>query len=494
MSPMLLTGEDVKLTLRDLTVPLIRRKQVWMLTFLGVFAVAALIGLLRRQTFESRMSILISREGLRPAEATEAKTQMDAPVPPLTDQEVNSEAESLKSHEFLERVVLTNGLQNGQDSRFLSFLRSRQTEAVRVADAVQLLDGQIQVHIRSSTHLIEVTYRSTDPARAYGVLNNLGNLYLAQHANRPAPVSSSTSNPQSHGYEAAIEDAESGLREFQQTQGRSDTGRGFARQLTAAAGQSRTIEHAIAADEQKIRIDQEQMRVNPPQPASHQNNDTNLLLQNLGARLQAAEAKRAQFLQKYAPNYALVQDADKEVSEAKAAIAAAQKSSQGKQTPTRLPDLAFMQERLAQDQADLATQRASLNAVRHVLENMKAQMLKSRGNPLGDADLEREVKADEQSYLRYLSRREQERIAGVLDRPQAVSAALATPPSVPTSPVHGRGVIFLVALGLAAAVSFPAALILDYFDDCFDPCFHTPTQVVETLGIAVVLAVPKMTA
>ena len=78
----------------------------------------------------------------------------------------------------------------------------------------------------------------------------------------------------------------------------------------------------------------------------------------------------------------------------------------------------------------------------------------------------------------------------MLDRPRALSAALATPPTVPTSPVHGWGVIFLAALGLATAVSFPAALILD----CLDPCFHTPTQVIETLGIAVVLAVPKMTA
>jgi uncharacterized protein involved in exopolysaccharide biosynthesis len=220
------------------------------------------------------------------------------------------------------------------------------------------------------------------------------------------------------------------------------------------------------------------------------NDATNLLLQNLGARLQAAEAKRAQFLQKYAPTYALVQDADKEVSEAKAAIAAAQKGSQGKQTPARLPDLAFLRERLAQDQGDLAKQRASLNAIHHVLEEMKAQMLKSGGNSLDDADLEREAKTDEQSYLRYLSRREQERTEGVLDRPRVLSAALATPPTVPTSPVHGRGVIFFVALGLAAAVSFPAALILD----CLDPCFHTPTQVIETLGIAVVLAVPKMTA
>jgi uncharacterized protein involved in exopolysaccharide biosynthesis len=117
-------------------------------------------------------------------------------------------------------------------------------------------------------------------------------------------------------------------------------------------------------------------------------------------------------------------------------------------------------------------------------------MLKSGNNSLQDADLEREVKADEQSYLRYLARREQERTSAVLDRPRAVNAAFATPPTVPASPVRGRGVVFLVALGLAAAVSFPAALILD----CFDPCFHTPNQVVETLGIAVVLAVPKMTA
>jgi uncharacterized protein involved in exopolysaccharide biosynthesis len=485
MSPTLLTGDDVNLTLRDLTLPLIRRKRVWMLTFLCVFAVATLTGLLRRKTYESHMSIFISREEPRSSEATER----DDPTPPLTDQEVTSEAESLKSHEFLERVVLSNGLQNGQHSRFLSLL-PRQTETVRVAHAVLQLDRQLEIHTRSSAHLIDLTYRSTNPAQAYGVLNSLGNLYLAQHALPAGPDSSSISPPQPQGYKAAMEDAESGLREFERTQDRSDTGRGLARQLTAAAAQSRNIEQAIAAAEQKIRTDQEQMKVNPQQPAPQQDDNSHkLLLQNLSSRLQAAETKRAQFLQKYAPDYVLVQDADKEVSEAKTAIAVVQSGSQGKQTPARLPDLAFMRERLAQDQADLAAQRANLSAIRHVLEEMKVQMLKSGSNSVKDADLEREAKADEQSYLQYLSMREQERTAGALDRPRAVSAASAVPPTVPTSPGRGRGVIFLVALGLAAAVSFPAALILD----CFDPCFHTPTQVVEALGIDIVLAVPKMT-
>ena len=474
MSPTLLTGEDVNLTLRDLTQPLVRRKRLWMVTFLSVFAVATLIGLLRQQTYESHMSILIG-EGLHP----------------LTDQEVTSEAESLKSNQFLERVVLSNGLQNDQDSGILSFLLPRQTETARVAHAVRQLDRQIRIHTRSSAHLIEVSYRSTDPTRAHGVLNSLGSLYLAQHVLRPAPVSSSTSAPQSRVYEAAMEDAESGLREFQSTQSRSHSNGDLAGQLAAAEGQSGAIERAIAGDEHKIRSDQERMKVNPQQPAPQQDNDaTNLLLQNLGARLQAAETRRAQFLQKYAPNYALVQDANKEVSEAKAAIAAAQTSSQGKPSPTRVADLTFMREKLAQDQADLATQRARLTAIRQVLKERKAQTHKSGGDHLGDADLEREVKADEESYLRYLSTREQQRTAGVLDRPRTVSAASVTPPTLPASPVRGRGVIFPVALGIATAVSVPAVFILD----CVDPCFHNPTQVIETLGIAVVLAVPKMTA
>lgn len=487
MSPTLLNGEGVNLTLRDLTVPLFRRRRVWALTFLSVFAVAALIGLLQRQTYESHMSILIGHPGPRPSEATQTKLQTDTPTPPLTDQDVNREAESLKRHEFLERMVLTNGLQNGQDSRFLSSVLPRQTEAVRVARAARRLEQQIQVHTRSGAHLIEVTYRSTDPARAYGVLNSLGNLYLAEHALPPAPASDSTSNPQSQGYEAAIEDAESGLREFQQTQGRSDAGRGFARQLTAAASRSGAIEHAIAADEQKIRIDQEHMRANPQQPVpKHSTEATSLLLQNLGARLQAAQTKRAQFLQKFPPKYPLVLDAEKEVSEAKAAIAEARNSPNAEQMPARPPSRALMQERLTRDQADLATQRASLNAIRHVVEDLKAQISKPGGNSLEGSNLEREVKVDEQSYLRYLSRREQERVR---DRTATVCAALATPPTLPTSPVHGRAVIFLIALGLATAVSLPTALILD----SFDPCFHTPTQVTETLGIAAVWAVPKMT-
>ena len=108
-------------TLRDLVAPLFRRKRVLILTFLSVFAVAALLGLLRLHKYESHMAILVSRERLDPLVSTEATNQM-VNTPALTDQEVNSEAELLKSRDLLERVVLANGMQNPRSRSLLSFL------------------------------------------------------------------------------------------------------------------------------------------------------------------------------------------------------------------------------------------------------------------------------------------------------------------------------------------------------------------------------------
>jgi uncharacterized protein involved in exopolysaccharide biosynthesis len=458
-----------------------------MITFFSALAVAASIGLLRQQIYESHMSLLIGRAGAQPTHAIDAAMELGSFTPSPTNQEVEQQAQSLTNHELLEKVVLTNELQNGEDSWFSGFFFPRQKESIRVARAVSQLDRQLQIHIRPGTNVIEITYRSTIPSRAYGVLNSLAELYLARHALRPPTAFGSRSTPQSQSYQAAIADAESGLREFEVFRDKTGSDRDFGRQLTAAVGQSRTLEHAIASDEQRIRIDQEQMKIGPLHPTPPQDTESSSLLrQNLSARLKAAEAKRSQFLQKYASNYGLVLDVNKEISEVKAAIVAAHKAHHEEETPPRQPALNVLRGRLAQDQADLATKRMSLNAVRQVIEALKGQVIKPDGNTFDDADLEREVNADEQSYLQYLSKREQER---VLDRIPAVSAAMAAPPAVPAAPVYGRGIVLLVALGLAAAVSFPAALILD----CLDPCFHTPGQVIETLGIPVVLAVPRMT-
>ena len=64
-------------------------------------------------------------------------------------------------------------------------------------------------------------------------------------------------------------------------------------------------------------------------------------------------------------------------------------------------------------------------------------MVKLGSQSLQQADLQREAKANEQNYLLYLSKREQERTSDALDRTRIENVAIAVPPAIPVLPVHG---------------------------------------------------------
>ena len=202
------------------------------------------------------------------------------------------------------------------------------------------------------------------------------------------------------------------------------------------------------ATQENIKVKEQKSEPRPDTEAD------DLLLQNLGTRLRAAETKRAQFLVKYAPNYPLVRDADHEVAEAKAAIAAAEKSPNLDPATDRDRGLEVLRERLAHDQAEVANLRASLVAIGRGAGNTKAQKVKPSGRAFNKADVEREARADEQNYLLYLSKRERERTDSALDRRHTVTVTIAAPPTLPASPAHRRGVIVLIALALATFVAF----------------------------------------
>ena len=180
MSPRTSNREN-RCTLRDLVAPFFRRKRVLFTTFLALFALAAALGWLRFHTYPSHLVIVVSPSS-----------------PALTDREIQAEAELLKSRDLLQQVAVANGLQKAPGG-WLSLLNNQQTEVDRLARAYRGL---------LKTNRIEVTYRSPDPASAYGVLHSLGNLYLKKHDAQ-----------QSQSYQAALADAEAGLRAAAGTRG-----------------------------------------------------------------------------------------------------------------------------------------------------------------------------------------------------------------------------------------------------------------------------------
>jgi uncharacterized protein involved in exopolysaccharide biosynthesis len=292
----------------------------------------------------------------------------------------------------------------------------------------------------------------------------------------------------------ALDESEERLRALGQEQGVADPDdqrTDMAVQLTSAIGESHRIEQAIAADEQRIRSDQEQMKITPQRSATKQDvAAANFLLQSLGATLLASETKRTQLLLKYEPSYPLVQEAEQEIAQAEAAIAEAKRSPYINEETDRDPTFELLREDLAKGQTDLAAQRASLVASRHGIGSMHSQMVKLGSQSLQQADLEREAKANERNYLLYISKREQERASDALDRTRIENVAIAVPPAIPVLPSHGLMSIILLAFSTAAMISSATAYIVDYFG----PSFHTPAQVIDILGIPVVVGMPRRTA
>ena len=149
-----------------------------------------------------------------------------------------------------------------------------------------------------------------------------------------------------------------------------------------------------------------------------------------------------------------------------------------------------LREELARTEADRAAQGATMAAAKRSIATLENQLVELDQQSIDHQDLLREVKADEQNYLTYLAKREQERISDALDSTRIANVAIAVPPAIPVLPALSWPMIVLIAFCLALCVSVGIAYAVEYMDSSF----QDPDQVLATLGIPVVLTFPRRTA
>jgi uncharacterized protein involved in exopolysaccharide biosynthesis len=360
---------------------------------------------------------------------------------------------------------------------------------------VKRLAKQLKIDNIKNSNLIEINYKSSDPQLSYGVLKSLGDLYVAKHVlvHRPAG-SYEFFAEETKKYHDELEDAEAKLRNFGRQnaiaapdQQRTD----LATQAAGSIGVLHLAEQSIAADEERIKDDRRQMDAMSQRSTTVQASAVNeKLIDDLGAALLAAQAKRTQLAMKYDSSYPLVQEADQEIAQAKAAIAHAEEKKYVTETTDRDPTYELLREDVAKSQADLSAQRAILSSTKRSVQSIRAEMVNLDQLSLSQQDLQREAKAAETNYLLYLAKREQERTSNALDITRIANVAIAVPPVIPVLPVFGLPMIVLMGLVSATVFSLGAAYATDYLD----PSFHTPAQVIEILGIPVIAAIPKRPA
>jgi uncharacterized protein involved in exopolysaccharide biosynthesis len=474
--------------------PLFRRKRTLVRTFWGVMLGTLLAAFVLNGTHKATMEILLNSERAEPTVTSETTQGLAIPRPP-GDADIASEMELLKSPKLLEGVVIANNLQQDERESFTRHLHPGADEAWFVARATQHLGSKLDISQVQKSNLIEVDYKATDPQRAYNVLQTLGKLYLKQHLEVHRPQGSyDFFAAETEKYQKALADSEARLADYTKTTGvaspdvqRSD----LAQHVADAIGALESAKQVIAADKHKIADETARMNATPGRSLSQESTDSaQSLMQQLQASLLAAEVKKTQLLAKYEPSYPFVQEADQEIAQTQAAIISAAKQHYVNQTTDRDPVFELLSEDIAKTQADLAFHRADAGALSYSIHSLQMQMVDLDQKALKQADLLREVKANEANYLLYLSKREQERTSDALDEKRIANVAIAVPPVLPILPWVGPVVVIFCGVVLAAFMGAGAAFLAEYLN----PSLRTPAEVLEILRIPVLASVPKQIA
>jgi uncharacterized protein involved in exopolysaccharide biosynthesis len=482
-------------TLRDYVAPIFRRRRLFTVCFVGMLLGTLAAVLLLPAQYESETTILVKpeRADLLVTPGREANTEIR---PDVSEEMVNSEVELLQARELLEKVVVTNHLDQAHGVSLLApFYRlfpssPEDSQKQAMANAIKRLQKKLKVEPLKKTNLIKVTYKATNPETSQRVLKTLEEVYLEKHVavHRP-PGPFTFFQQQTTRYQNELSQAEQQLSDFNVREGviSADVEKGLlVQRIGEFDGKLRDTQAATAEAQERIRKLESQAQTIPPRITTQVKNLTNPVLQQLTPTLLALELKRTELLRKFQPEYPAVLDVEREIQQTRSAIAQAEQQGSREETTDEDSTHAWVRSELVKAQTDLNSLRGRASALSGVLTayQKNVQELEQRGRV--QQDLLRDAKAAEENYLLYLRKQEEARISDALDQERIGNVAVAESPTLPFEPVISAWLMLMLGTCVSGFVSLGTVFAFDYMD----PTFRTPDELKGFLEAPVLASLP----
>jgi uncharacterized protein involved in exopolysaccharide biosynthesis len=478
---------------------LLRRRRLMMFAFAAVFIGSVLAVLIAGSSYQAGMKVLVARERVDAVMTGEANVaRLSVPTPGVSEEEMNTEVELIKSRDLLEEVVKQTGLDKSSNGVLASILPASIAEKfapadnMRVPRAVRTLEASLKVNPIRKSNLIEVTYASHNPQLSANVLSALGNAYLQKHlaVHRPAGQTQFFEQ-QAEQARQSLMGAETKLAGFSKDKGvvAPLAERDIALQKTADFEQALGQTHAAAAGARARISDLEAQLAKTPErlEMTKKIGDNPVLVEQMKSKLLVLELKKIELLQKFQPDYKPVQEVDSEIAQTRAAIEDSTRTQLRENTTDRNPTFQLLTSEIAKAKADLATYDATATATGQIAHEYRGRLFALDAKGIQQQDLVRNAKTAEANYLLYLYKVEEARISDAMDQKRISNVVIAEAPVVPALPVHSPIFGILGGLMLAILASACAAFASEYMD----PSFRTPAEVAETLDIPVLASMPR---
>ncbi len=473
-------------TVRDLLAIGFRQQRTVVLSFFVIFLGVLVFLLIRPARYESEMKILVKRERADPV-VTSGQSAQGQLWLGVTEEELNSEVELLKSRDLLAKVAVATGL----DRRDAGHEPPGKQNIARAADK---LGAALAIQPLRKSNVIQIRYDSPDPALSMAVLSQLADHYLEKHlaVHRPSGAFAFFDH-EAERYRSQLMLTQARLEHDRLEQGivsvDGEKDANFRRILDLEAAQQAT-QVQIAETLERVRSLQQQAKSIPPRTTTEIRTGSGRPIEQLQGMMVPLELKRIELLRVFKPAYPPVVELDAQIEKLRTAIEAAKASPSVEEATNQDPTHAYLRTELAKSQSELPALRARASATARFLTANRAQARKLE--QIGDTQqaLLREAKQAEESYGVYARKREEARISDALDAQHIINVAIAEEATLPAERSGpSRSLLLLLGTVLAGMLSVVLALIKDYLD----PSFRTASEAQADLGLPVLASMPRST-
>ena len=418
-------------------------------TVIGVMVVAAavLITVLMKRQYVSEMKFLV-QNARGNVVVTPERTNGNA-VSDVTETQVNSEIEILRSHDVMDAVA---------DPDWEKIPLNRRDEAAIHTHEGRLgsFDKRLITEPVRKTNVISVTFSASSPEEAKESLRKLSEAYLAQHRRMQRPVGASEFfAAEAERYRKAWDDASQKFVDFQKQY-----------QVNSLQQRETEIEDKITKAQTDLLASDTTLHEldSRLKEASHKMRDLSMrhtTQETMLPRLQAVqqlssldvelENKRTTLLTNYKPDDRMVVELDKQLATTRAALNEAATINSHQVTTDIDPLWQQIRTDLAQSNISRRTVGAHREAVVAQVANLKKELADMQDLNVQFNNLDAQVKEQMQNYQLYVEKRDQSQIADAMDQRGLMNVVVAQEPTSSYTPARPRP-LFNLALGLVTAM------------------------------------------
>ncbi len=419
---------------------------------------------------------------------------------PVSEEDLNSEMELLTSTYIIKRAIqdlpppahhtgiaapVLNGVHYvlGLPGAGYRAMHDEPQLDPRESWAVEL-EQNLSASVIKKSDLIEVNFRSHDPAWSKQFLELLIGAYLDYHAHiSHDPAAEKFFGRQAELLQAKLEAAEEKLREFQVKSGITsvdDQRSGLVERLDTLQLQLDKNQAELAYNQQQAFSFKKILDQTPPRLSKETRQVQNMALAQLKPQVMQLRAERAELLTRYQPDSERIRQIDAKLAAAQKILDTEDHLEISEKSTDINPVWVTIDSNLSQAKAQVSALKASQASITQQVATARQQLTEMAGSIVVLDRLQRTVQNAKDAYLSYTRKSEEARAAEALNRSRILNVSVAQPATAPLRPVFPKvplntaaGLILGLVLGVAAA----------YREEENDPKIYSSGTISEVAGL-----------